>query len=271
MTAPVQNVGRPTKLADVGWVWEGQGLDTGVHPSVYGAGDGATFFGLRRALFMFHPNTDFAMQKLSHLDEVVCDVSKWGFRDSPKGGSECFVDARIETVCTESERVSRLSRHFPNITGGLFDDMKGLLNREGMSGDVSAAIGFSLRMYNAALKLWAVVYSHELEDSFWQHCAQHVEVAHLWVWNQNDLPNLDGYIDRTRELFPGRPVILGCYLRDYPTKSPMPLETMQKQWATMVKALADDRIQGYAILGTVLIDGQQRQAAWARDFIRDHS
>jgi hypothetical protein len=181
------------------------------------------------------------------------------------------VDARIETVCTEAERVSRLSKRYPNLTGALFDDMKGLLQREGMSPEVSAAIGFSLRMYNAQLKLWAVVYSHELEDAFWQHCSRHVEVAHLWVWNRTDLPQLEDYIDRARELFPDKPIVLGCYLRDYPSRSPLPIEDMQRQWDILVRALADGRVQGYAILGTVLIEGHLRQATWVRDFIKDHS
>jgi hypothetical protein len=258
------------KLADVGWVWEGQGLDRGVHPSIFGVGEGAAFFGLRRAHFMFHPITDLALEKLGGLDEVVCDISKWGFRDSPKGGSDPWVDMRLETVCTEAERVSRLSRNYPNVTGALFDDLKGLLEREGMDAEVSAAMGFSLRMYNAALKLWAVVYSHQLEDPFWAHCRQHVEVVNLWVWNSRDLVNLEQYIDRARELFPGRPLILGCYLRDYPAHAPMPMDVLQKQWQVVANGVADGRLDGYAILGTVLIESHLRQATWVRDFIRDH-
>ena len=75
-------------MADAGWVWEGQGLDPGVHPSIFGVGEGAGFFGLSRALFLFHPTTPLALHKLSHLDEVVCDVSKWGFTDTEGGGSD---------------------------------------------------------------------------------------------------------------------------------------------------------------------------------------
>jgi len=258
------------RLADVGWVWEGQGLDPGVHPSIFGVGEGAEYFGLRRAHFMFHPITELAMKKLAGLEEVVCDVSKWGFRDSEKGGSDCYVDARLETVCTEAERVSRLSRHYPNVTGAIFDDMKGLLEREGMESDVSAAVTFSLRMYNAGLKLWAVVYSHELDHAFWDHCKAHIDVVNLWVWNQNDLPELERYIERAHEVFPGKPVVMGCYLRDYPSRSPMPMDALQRQWTTVANAVADGRLDGYAILGTVLIDAHPRQAAWVRDFIRDH-
>ena len=33
-------------LRDVGWVWEGQGIDPQVPPSIYGLGQGARYFGL---------------------------------------------------------------------------------------------------------------------------------------------------------------------------------------------------------------------------------
>jgi hypothetical protein len=62
-------------LRDVGWIWEGQGLDPGVFPSIFGVGEGAEYFRLSRVCFMFHPNNELAMRKLSGLMEVVCDIS----------------------------------------------------------------------------------------------------------------------------------------------------------------------------------------------------
>ena len=47
---------RPQKLADVGWIWEGQGLIGGVDPSIFGVGEGAEYFGLKKICYMFHPN-----------------------------------------------------------------------------------------------------------------------------------------------------------------------------------------------------------------------
>ena len=70
------------KMADVGWVWEGQGLDPGVHPSIFGIGDGAEFFGVRKVHFLFHDTTALALGRLAHLEEVVPDISKWRFRDT---------------------------------------------------------------------------------------------------------------------------------------------------------------------------------------------
>ena len=66
-------------LADAGWIWEGQEFDPGVRISIYGLGQGAAYMGLTRANFMFLPNDEYALQLMSNLDEVTCDISKWDF------------------------------------------------------------------------------------------------------------------------------------------------------------------------------------------------
>jgi len=63
------NVGKPT-FRDIGWVWEGQGIDPKVPPSIYGLGQGAHYFGLSRVNFLFHPNDVYALRLLQDYDEV---------------------------------------------------------------------------------------------------------------------------------------------------------------------------------------------------------
>lgn len=262
------------RMADVGWVWEGQGLDPGVQPSVFGVGEGAKFFGLRKARFLFHPTTDLALQKLSDLEEVSCDISKWLSRDCGEGGrgSETYVDARLETICAEAEKVSRFSLRYPNVTGGYFDDMKGLMTKEGHGPDACAKVHAALRRHNPALQLTCVVYAHELtEPAFWKPIAQYIDIVSFWIWGCQHLDKLNEHLDACRKLFPDKPIIMGCYLRDYPSRAPMPVEFVRGQWRTVAQALEDGRLTGFEILGTVLIDGQLEQALWIRDFIRDHS
>ena len=64
-------------MRDAGWVWEGSGFDPGVEPTLYGVGEGATFFGLDGANYMFHPNTEVAFAKLARVPRVTADISKW--------------------------------------------------------------------------------------------------------------------------------------------------------------------------------------------------
>lgn len=263
--------GKHRSLRDVGWVWEGQGLDPGVPPSIFGVGEGCDYFGLSRAVYIFHPNDDLAMRKLSRLDEVACDISKWQFVE----GRDPFhirhqIDARPETVKAEAANVSRLSRKYPNITGGFHDDMLGLVRREGYTADQYAAVHRALRGANPALKLWVVVYTHELEPENWEPFLPYIDIVNLWIWRAAEIPTLDDNIRLARSMFPGKPINVGCYLRDYPTAAPVPMPLLEQQWHCVRHSLDAGLIDGFSILGAVLIDGQQEQAEWVRRFIAAH-
>ena len=263
----------PQDMATKGWVWEGQGLDPGVYPSIFGLGGGANFFGLRKVHFMFHETTELALGQLSRFEQVMCDISKWKFRNcgTNNGGSECYADSRLETILAEAEKVSRLSLKFPNVTGGYFDDMKGLMNRENHDSRACIAVKEALTKHNPKLKLECVVYANELDDTaFWNSVMPCIDVVSFWTFDYRQLSKLDEALDQCRRLFPGKPVIMGCYLRDYPTAAPIPMDALKHQWQIVQRALEDGRIQGFDILGAVLIEGQLEQATWVRDFIRAH-
>src|SRR3972149_924514 len=83
-----RNTGTP-RFRDAGWVWEGQGIDPKVPPSIYGLGQGARYFGLSRVNFLFHPNDVHALRLLQDYDEVTCDISKWGWEWNADGRPAC--------------------------------------------------------------------------------------------------------------------------------------------------------------------------------------
>ena len=258
------------KMCDAGWVWEGQGLDPGVHPSVFGLGGGAEFFGLTRCHFLFHPTTDLALQRLSRLDEVVCDIAKCLWRDAgDRGGSESYAKLDFDTMRSEANAIGRFSLKYANVTGAIHDDMLGRLKKDEASREKYGEIYSALKRHNPRLKLWSVVYAHELAPENWTGLKQYMDVINLWTWEGNE--NLDAAVDRCRELFPGKPIYLGCYLRRYKTRSAVPISFLQDRFERMVRYLEQNKIAGYAILGTVLIDGQLEQAEFVRDFIARHS
>lgn len=258
------------RLRDLGWVWEGQGVDPGVYPSIYGLGEGCEYFGLTRANFLFHPNDRCALEKLARLDQVTCDISQ-----SYPGYEREGVDrARLgapEGTRAEAQRVSRLSLDFPNLAGGFFDDLKGIMKKHDYSIEQLAATREALGGANPALKMWGVVYGHELDDAdLWASVAPYVDVVNLWVWQSADLDHLDEYVERAGQLFPGKPIITGCYLRDYGLPAPVPVERLAFQFDRILHDLSQGRIAGYSILGAVLIDGHRAQAEFVRDFIAAH-
>jgi hypothetical protein len=260
-------------LKDVGWVWEGVAFDPGVEPTIYGVGEGARYFGLNRACFMFHPTNEVALEKLGWLDQVVCDITKWQFREmrdeEGRVGFTHFLSGDPAVTLSEAEKVGRLSRDFRNIAGAIIDDLGGLMKNHGYSPQRLADIHAALKRHNDKLRLWAVVYAHELDPQFWAPYLSYLDVANLWVWKAENLPRLDEYLDRCAEIFQGKPIILGCYLRDYPTQSPVPLNLLRFEFERICAYMEDGRISGFSILAACLIDQHPEQAALVRCFLAE--
>lgn len=264
-----------TRLADVGWVWDGQALDYPCGASIFGLGEGARWFGLRRVCAMFHPNTRLALEKLAGFDEVICDISKWdfdwvqGIEDRPVG-LRLRQDGTLARKLREAEKVSRLSLQFPNVTGGLDDDLLGNVTAEAITAEQYAGVSTALKSHNPTLRHWGVVYAHELDPDNWRGFERFLDVVNLWVWESRDLLDLDRYLECAQAIFGNRPIVLGCYLHDYTLGTAVPMELVRFQWEKVVECVAEGRIAGYSILGGFLIDAHETEARWVRDFIAAH-
>jgi hypothetical protein len=274
---------RPRKMADAGWCWDGQGINGTWHLSIFGAGEGTKWFGLRRCCYMFHHNTALALQKLQDMDEVVCEISKWdfvkvahsAFKSLDRTGKSLLDragwhvhDGRVERKCQEAAIVSQLSLRFPNVTGAIDDDLFGKIKTEHISPEQYATVHRAVRSANPRLKLWGIVYSHELKKDYWKGFTDLLDVVALFVSASKDLIHLARYVDQCREIFPGKPISIGCYLRDFTLTAGVPMEMLKVQWEFVRKALAEGTIHSYAILGGFHIDLHPQQATWVRDFIR---
>ncbi|MCU0962522.1 MAG: hypothetical protein MUF48_20700 [Pirellulaceae bacterium] len=266
-----QDAGKLT-FRDRGWVWEGQGIDPHVPPSIYGLGQGARYFGLSRANFLFHPNDVHALRLLQDYDEVTCDISKWGWEWNADGRPACQPQGDPETVQSEGERVARLAKQFPNVTGVYCDDLAGLMTRFGYGPERFASIRAAIRQANPSIKLWTVVYAHELgQADFWKEMRPHIDVVSFWIWDSNDISQMPAYIDQCRELFHAKAIVMGVYLRDYGKAAPIPVERVVQQMEAIARLIDEGQLTGYAILGAVLIDGHRPQADAVRDFISAQS
>ena len=258
-------------LADVGWIWEGQGFDPGVRISIYGLGQGAAYMGLTRANFMFHPNDEHALQLMSHLDEVTCDISKWDYEWGEGNAIYSKAYGDPQTVRREAEKVAELSLRYPNVTGAFDDDVMGLMKRHNMTAGQFGDVHRAMRMINPKLKLWTVVYTHELgEADFWRSLSPFIDVVNLWIWESKNLKDLPSQVNRCRELFPEKPIVMGIYLRDYQTATPVPIKHLKSQIQMVADGVDRGELAGYSILGTILIQGQREQADLLRDFIASH-
>ncbi len=261
-------------MKEAGWVWEGIGFDPGVEPTVYGVGEGATYFGVPGANFIFHPNNEVNFAKLSHVPKVTGDISKWIWYET-RAESDRFTFAQgrkddPEIVAAEAAEVSRLSLEFPNIVGAFIDDTHGVAAHEKATPDAPAKIKEALRRHNPDLDLWIVVYTHEFENEYWQEWVDAVDVINLWVWEYENLVNIDEYIEGCRKVFPDKPIVMGIYIRDYPSQSPVPLDFLEIELNAILKHLEAGTMTGYNILGNCLIDQHPEQAKFIREFIHSH-
>jgi hypothetical protein len=266
-----ESPGKPS-FRDVGWVWEGQGIDPKVPPSIYGLGQGARYFGLSRVNYLFHPNDAPALRLLEGYDEVTCDISKWGWEWNAEGRPKCRAKSDPATVRAEGEKVARLAKIFQNITGVYCDDLLGLMKRTKYGPEEFGAIRGAIRSLNPTLKLWTVVYAHEFQQTdFWTGMRPHIDVVTLWSWKSADLGRMHEYGDQCRALFPGKPIVMGVYLRDYTKVAPIPVDRVVSQMEGIADLVGSGKLAGYSILGAVLIDGHRAQADAVRDFISAQS
>lgn len=265
-------------LSECGWVWDGQAVNGQWDLSIFGAGEGTRWFGLRKCCHMFHRNSDLAMEKLSWLDEVVCDISKWDYAkvehpDYPDIASpmRAVHDGSLERKIIEADKVGRLSIKHPNISGVFDDDLFGKITDEEITPAEYARVKSAAKEHNPDLKLWGVVYGRELEHANWSGFSELIDVVNLWIWNSADLFRLDEYVTKCEGVFPGVPIMMGCYLRDFTIMDGVPFDRLKHQWESMLGYIGEGRIAGYTILGGFLIELHEPQAKWVRDFIAANS
>ena len=259
-----------------GWVWEGQGFDPGVPPSIYGVGEGATYFGLDRCILIFHPTNAITLGKLRDKAEVVVDISKWKWIEVPRGdgpggvGFRNWRDSNPATTLEEAEILSRLSLDFPNVTGAFIDDTTSMFGYEGYAADTPARIRAALHSANPNLKLWIVVYWQQLQEDYWAPFLDYVDVISLWQGHPEKLPELAQAVDRCHAVFPGKAISVGSYLHNYGKQEPVPLDMMARQYEIMYELWEAGRIEGFNILANCLIDRDPEQAEYIRGFLAEH-
>lgn len=262
------------RMADVGYVWEGQPAYLDFPPSMYGLGEGCAYFGLRKAYYLYHGNNAPVLAKLAHLEEVICDISIWRYREienaSGQIGWGIYHEKAPEVIVEEARKVSRLSAQFPNLAGAMCDDLLGAIRSEGYSRETCQQIREALASESPRPKLCATIYTHELDPADWQGIASLIDVVFLWVWRSEHLIELDAGVERCRELFPDKPVVVGCYMRDYTLEQPVPMDRLRHQWERIPGYLERGVANGFCILGAYLIDRHPEQAQWIREFIRSH-
>ncbi|MBM4034291.1 MAG: hypothetical protein FJ291_21300 [Planctomycetes bacterium] len=175
---------------------------------------------------------------------------------------------------TDLGEVLRLAARFPNIAGAMMDDFFHEPDAEGRVARWSVAdlAGFRerLRAGPRPLDLWVVLYAHQLNLPVGDHLRQ-CDIATLWTWKAADLANLEASFTHFEAVSFGVRKVLGCYMWDYGTRQPMPLDLFQHQYRLGVQWLRQGRIEGMIFLASCLCDLELESVEWLRGEIAKRS
>jgi hypothetical protein len=120
----------------------------------------------------------------------------------------------------------------------------------------------------AKLDLWVVLYTHQLDAPVAEHLKR-CDVVTLWTWKAQELPQLQTNLERAERLAPGKRIVLGCYLWDYGTRKPMPVDAMRAQCEQGLRWLEQGRIEGMIFLASCIADLELEAVEWTRAWIRE--
>ena len=221
------------------WLWGG--------PTPYWGGTmdkdtsvkGAEYFSLDNVVYVYGAINEETMEIHKKCKKILCQLTQ--ISRSP--------DAQRESNVENAEKLSRLSLKYPNIKGGIIDDLIGNYGYNISRAEVKN-IYDALKKHNSRMKLYAVVYTHELDTDAVKILAPYIDCVNLWVWAKSELPALDLTVEKCRNAFPGKEIMMGIFMHDYGMSDlGMPPEMLEFQLDKSRKYLSEGKINDIAILG----------------------
>ncbi len=221
------------------WIWGG--------PTPYWGGSmekdtsvkGAKYFGLDNVVYVYGAIDDESMAIHKKCKKILCQLTQ--ISRSP--------DAQKESNVENAEKLSRLSLKYPNIKGGIIDDLIGNYGYNISRAEVKNVYE-ALKKHNAAMQLYAVVYAHELGHEKIKILEPFIDCVNLWVWAKYDLPDLDLIVEKCRKDFPGKAIMMGVFMHDYGASDlPTPPKLLEFQLRKAREYLAAGKIHDLVILG----------------------
>ena len=130
------------------------------------------------------------------------------------------------------------------------------------------AVRQRLQIGQRRLDLGVTLYTHQLSPRILPHLDL-CDVVSLWTWNARDLRDLEANFAKFRQLAPSKRVLLGCYMWDFGTQQPMPLDLMKKQTELGLQWLRAGQVEGLIFLATNICDLKLETVEWTRKWIAD--
>jgi hypothetical protein len=186
------------------------------------------------------------------------------------------------------DRVLKVSDGLPNMTGVMMDDFfrtsADAASADAASADAASAdangVGVidaatlaqdvrSLKARSKPLDLWVVLYDHQLGLPVRSHL-ELCDVVTFWTWEAANLERLEANFAQFEQVAPATcSKVLGCYMWDYGSHRPMPVNLMEQQCTRALRWLREGRIDGMIFLASCICDLGLETVEWTRNWIRE--
>jgi hypothetical protein len=248
------------------WLW---GHDAGAHNDSWGLAKPSRITPTEAAVYLGVPN--LIMVRYQGRPPLPFDQYAIPFR-ALKRVVWSVVGASGQTDERERAHVLDLAVHHPNITGLMMDDFFG--GEQAAQGDELAVLPpdklrelrSQLTVGGRLLRLWAVLYEHQLDGPLAPYL-ELLDLVSFWTWDSEKLRGLEANLERLEKVTPRCGRMLGCYLWDYGQKKPMPLDLMQEQCELGLEWLQQGRIEGMIFLASCICDLELEAVEWTRNWI----
>ena len=173
------------------------------------------------------------------------------------------------TSDNERKHVFDLARKSHNIVGVFMDDFFTGSGEGVLSVDQLRSIRQELVIGNRRLDLMVTVYTHNLDAPSVSEYLALCDKVSMWTWVAKDLVDMDKSIEKFEKIAPKSGKLLGCYMWDYGTHKPMPVELMEMQCQKGLKWLKEGRIEGMIFLASCICDLELPAVEWTRQWISE--
>ncbi len=253
------------------WVW---GQDAGSHHEAadgvfklpgankMGPTEGAAYLGI--------PN--ICRVGMSGKPEPPFDDEAELLRDVPKVVWSIIGDngsTRNDDGSDDTSYVVAVAKKYPNIIGGIMDDF---LSEKRMAVYTPERVGqMADELHAAGLKLWTVIYEHELVEEVVPYLDQ-CDVITFWVWYSELLENTEAYLAKLKTLLNhNQKIYLGCYMWDYGNSAPMPMDRMKAQLELDKKLIESGEVAGIIFCSNCIADLGLEPVEYTRKWIAENA
>ena len=238
------------------WVWGGPTPSWGGSMAKDASIKAANYFGFDNVMYVYGPLNEETMEIHKNCGKVICHLGQ----NCRTQGAQALGD--IE----EAELLSKLSVKYPNVRGGVVDDMIG--NSWGKyNHNIYKGMHDALKKHNPEMELYGVVYTHELDMPQARFLSDCIDRVILWTWDSDELAKLEMNVEKCRTVFPGKKIMMGVFMFDYGLKiMPNTPASMLYQLTKAKKFLQEGKIDDVVILGDREIEKCPEAAVTIKDF-----